>query len=217
MKIKICGIDSLESLQAAVKAGADAIGFVVRNTHLAEDAIEPDKAKELISLIPPFISTVAVTHLTDVDEIVGLVKHMEATTVQIHAYVPPEDVMLVRQRLKGIKIIKAVHVIDREAIRQARSFEPHVDAILLDSRTKERLGGTGITHDWNISREIVEKCKKPVILAGGLNPDNVFDAVVKVRPFAVDVNSGVETDRIKDLAKVIRFINRARQGELQIG
>jgi len=215
MRTKICGIYSVEDIGVALRAGADALGFLVGITHLAEDKISIEDAKNLIDKLPPFVSTVAVTHLTKVNEIIELVKLLGVTTLQIHDYIPPEDVKCVKNSLPGIKIIKAVHVMDNDSLNVAKSFEPFVDAILLDSRTKDRLGGTGMTHDWNISEQIVKQVNRPVILAGGLTADNVNEAVKKVRPFGVDVNSGVETDKRKDFKKVSKFILDAKRAEIE--
>jgi phosphoribosylanthranilate isomerase len=216
MRAKICGISSAEDISVALKAGADALGFLVGITHLAEDKISNEDAKILIQKLPPFVSTVAVTHLTNVKEIVELVKYLGVTTVQIHDYIAPVEVKQVRDMLPGIKIIKAVHITAEDSIAVANSFVPFVDALLLDSRTKDRLGGTGMTHDWNISAKIVQEVKKPVILAGGLTADNVYDAVKKVKPFGVDVNSGVETGNRKDFIKVSKFISDANKADLEL-
>lgn len=215
MRAKICGISNSEDAKIALQAGADALGFLVGITHLAEDKISKEKAKDIILSLPPFVSTVAVTHLTDVNKIVDLVLYLGVTTVQIHDYIAPEEVKRVRDMLPGVKIIKAVHVMQEDSIAIAQSFTPYVDALLLDSRTKDRLGGTGLTHDWNISERIVNEVNRPVILAGGLNADNVYDAVKKVKPFGVDVNSGVESDNKKDFDKVSRFILNAKKAELE--
>ena len=166
--------------------------------------------------MPPFVSTVAVTHLQDPKAIVEMCKYLSVTTLQIHDYLSPEEIVLCRRELPGVKIIKAVHVVDGDkygTIRLAHSFENVADALLLDSRTVERLGGTGKIHDWNISREIVDQIKIPVMLAGGLTDQNVYEAVMKVKPYAVDVNSGVETDMDKDPEKVLCFINNAKRAE----
>jgi len=120
----------------------------------------------------------------------------------------------VRNGLKGVKIIKSIHVTGLGAIELAKEYLPFADALLLDSRDGARIGGTGKTHDWEISRKIVRESNKPVILAGGLSPDNVYQAVKKVRPFAVDVNSGVETNLRKDPAKMKVFINEAKRASV---
>ena len=218
MRTKICGINTWENAKVAVDCGADALGFLVGITHLAEDKIEIEDAKEIITKLPPFVSTVAVTHLQNAKDIIELCRYLNVTTLQIHDYISPGEVDYCKKQLPNIKIIKAVHVINNDKLKTieiAHSFENVSDALLLDSRTVERLGGTGITHDWNISSEIVKQIKIPVILAGGLTPDNVYDAVIKVKPFAVDVNSGVEINGNKDSLKVCDFILNAKKAEYQ--
>ncbi len=218
MRTKICGIRNLSDAQTAIRAGANAVGFLVGITHLAEDKISKEEAKDIIAQLPPFVSAVLVTHLTDKNEIVELAKYLGVGTVQIHDYIPPRDLQFVKDNLPFCKIIKAVHVMDREkALEMVKDFEGVCDALLLDSRTEDRLGGTGKTHDWNISREIVSKSKVPVILAGGLNEDNVYDAVKKVKPFGVDVNSGVEIDGWKSFEKVFKFVHDAQTAFRELG
>lgn len=207
MRTKICGIRNLDDAMIAIDAGANALGFLVGITHLAEDKISNEDAKKIISKIPPFVSTVMVTHLTDKNKIVNLANELEVNTVQIHDYISPLEIKYVRDTLSHCKIIKAIHVISRtEALEMVHDFEGVCDAILLDSRTTDRLGGTGITHDWNISAEIVKVSSIPVILAGGLTNKNIYEAVQKVKPFGVDVNSGVEINGWKSEDKIKEFI-----------
>ena len=216
MRAKICGINTWENAEIALSCGADALGFLVGITHLAEDKIEVEDAKKIIDRLPPFVSTVAVTHLTDPKKSVEMCRYLGVTTLQIHDYIKPEEVAFCARELPGTKIIKAVHVIDNDkagTIEMAHSFEKVADALLLDSRMAERLGGTGRTHDWNISREIVEEMSLPVMLAGGLTDQNVYEAVRRVRPYAVDVNSGVEVNGDKDPDKVRGFIENAKRAE----
>jgi phosphoribosylanthranilate isomerase len=214
MRTKICGIRNFEDAATAIKAGANAVGFLVGITHLAEDKIDKESAKNIIEKLPPFISRVLVTHLTVEEEIIDLASFLGVDTVQIHDYIPPEKVAIVKAKLPFCKIIKAVHVVNEsEAIKMMRDFEEVSDALLLDSRTTDRLGGTGKVHDWNISQQIVSLSKAPVILAGGLTDLNVYEAVKKTRPFGVDVNSGVEVSGWKDFDKVRRFIADAHRAE----
>lgn len=218
MRTKICGIRNMKDAMVAIDAGANAVGFLVGITHLAEDKIDKEEAAKIIDALPPFVSTVMVTHLTDKNDIVSLAKELKVNTIQIHDYIPPEDVAYVKNECPYCKIIKAIHVIDREeTLAMMHDFEGVCDALLLDSRTKERLGGTGIVHDWDISRLVVEKSKIPVILAGGLTQDNVYDAVKKVKPYGVDVNSGVEEDGWKSKEKVEKFINDSIRAFKEIG
>lgn len=216
MRTKICGIDNWKNAKIALDCGADALGFLVGITHLAEDKIEVSDAKDIIKKLPPFVSTVAVTHLQDTAAIIEMCRYLDVSTLQIHDYISPNEVECCKRELHGVKIIKAIHVVDGDkegTIKLAHSFERVADALLLDSRTVERLGGTGKTHDWNISKEIVEQIEIPVMLAGGLTDLNVYDAVMKVRPYAVDVNSGVETNTDKDPDKVMSFISNAKKAE----
>jgi len=213
LRTKICGIRNFEDAQIAIKAGANAVGFLVGITHLAEDKIDKDDAKKIIEHLPPFISSVLVTHLTDKNEIINLATELKVNTIQIHDYIKPDEVVFIRKQMTNCKIIKAIHIMDEnEAINMMHEFEQTCDALLLDSRTKDRLGGTGKIHDWNISKRIVAESMIPVILAGGLTEKNVYDAVIKTMPFGVDVNSGVEIDGWKDYKKVKDFVLEAYRG-----
>lgn len=196
MRAKICGIRSEHDLWIAVTAGADAVGFISGITHLSEDALDGERAAELSRLAPPFVTRVLVTHLEDAAAIVDLADRVGVDAIQIHGLVSIDTVREVRKTAGGRKVIKAVHVTGPEAVDTARRVGPDCDAVLLDSRTADRLGGTGVTHDWSVSAAVVTALHElgcPVVLAGGLGPDNVAEAIARVRPFAVDVNSGVET------------------------
>lgn len=211
MRTKICGIRNLADAQIAIDGGASAVGFLVGITHIAEDKITADEAKAIIQKLPPFVSTVMVTHLTDADEIIGMAQKLGVTTVQIHDYVEPDIAKQIKDELRIVKTIKAIPVVDKvDALEMTHAFQGFCDALLLDSVSPGRIGGTGEIHDWKISREIVEASELPVFLAGGLKPENVGEAVRAVRPFGVDVNSGVEVDGFKDLNRVKAFVRNAQ-------
>ena len=140
-----------------------------------------------------------------------MLEELAVDTVQLHNDILLEEIRKIRETLPYLKIVKSVSVTGTEAIAYAERFVGEVDGIILDSRTADRLGGTGLTHDWSISRRIVEELPLPVILAGGLTPDNLEAAINAVHPYAVDVNSGVETDQKKDPEKVRKFIEIAHQ------
>lgn len=217
MKVKVCGIRNWEDASTAIEAGADAIGFLVGITHLAEDKIGDYSAKAIIQKMPPFVSSVLVTHLTNPDKILKLADFLNVTTIQIHDYIPPEQVLYIKQSLPKCKIIKAVHVSsEADTMELMQLFQKSCDALLLDSRTKDRLGGTGLTHDWNISQKVVESSALPVILAGGLTDENVYQAVEKTCPYGVDANSGIETGSWKDAEKVRRFVLNAHKAEADL-
>ena len=163
----------------------------------------------MIRSLPPFVSGVVVTHLTDADDLIRLVEETGCSVLQIQDTVPVDTLVLLRERFSYLFIIKVVHVLDESAVSVAKEFEPFADAILLDSRTADRLGGTGITHDWSISAKVVEGVSKPVILAGGLKPENLFEAMSVVKPYAVDVHSGVKKEGVRDLERTREFVRIA--------
>jgi phosphoribosylanthranilate isomerase len=213
MRVKVCGIRKIEDALNAVKFGADAVGLLVGQKHSAKDFIDEGTARSIVEKLPPFCSSVLVTHLTDNDKIISLAKFIGTTTIQLHGDSTPEDVMYIRQRLPGVKLIKALHVVDENSIKNGRPYLDVIDAILLDTInvSTDQVGGTGLTHDWNLSREIVLMYGVPVILAGGLNPDNVQQAIKAVNPFGVDANSGTKgLDGFKDINRLKAFIRNAK-------
>jgi len=209
MKCKICGTGSFADLRCAVDAGADAVGFLMGITHVTQDAVTPEEAAAMIRTLPPFIEPVAVTHLQDAPSIIDMTQQSGCTTLQIQNTISPNDIAMIRNALPYIRILKAVHVMDMSAIETAKEVAAYADAIILDTRTPDRLGGTGLTHDWSISAKIVASAEIPVILAGGLTPENVTAAIRQVRPYAVDVHTGVKKNNIRDALKTKAFVQIA--------
>lgn len=211
-RVKICGIARHEDAVAAVRLGADALGFLVQLDYETADRLSVEDAAVLIQKLPPFVSSVLVTHCRALDVVVDICRLTKVTTVQLHGAFPLTDIPLLRHRLAGLKILKAVHVTNDSAIEFAARASKFVDGLVLDTRTRDRLGGTGLTHDWSISRRIREMSPVPVILAGGLHPENVEAAIAHVGPYGVDVNSGVSDEPgIKSHQRLSDFIARARQ------
>ncbi len=211
VKVKICGITNLKDALLAAEFGADFLGFIVE-IDKSEDSLLRDEARELIINLPLEVIPVMVTYLNNAEDVVDVASYVNAGAVQLHSNISLSEIGKIRKSLPKIKIIKAIHISDEKAVSEAIKFSDYVDYILLDSKTREKIGGTGKTHDWSISRKIVLKCKKQVLLAGGLNPDNVLDAVRKVNPFGVDVNSGVKAKpRVKDAEKLRKFIENAKR------
>ncbi len=215
LRVKLCGIRSRSDLAVALKAGADALGFIVGARHRTEDELTPAAAAELVALLPPFVDSVMVTHLQQARPIIELIRQVGATTLQLQDGIAPQELQAIRSAQPGVKLIQAIHVGHGDAgvpsIAAAMAAEPLVDALVLDSRTADRIGGTGVPHDWSVSRRIVEQIGKPVILAGGLRPENLRAALETVRPAAVDVNSGIEDAAgAKDPVRAEAFVQICR-------
>jgi phosphoribosylanthranilate isomerase len=215
-RVKICGIRTEADLRAAVDSGADAVGFISGVTHRSEDALTAEQAAGLVVATPPYVATVLVTHLERTEEILELAELVGADTVQVHGLVSYRTLREVFDESHGrFRITRAVHVTGEESVAEALRAAEACHAVHLDSRTADRLGGTGRSHDWAISRKIVEELAavaSPVILSGGLRPENVAEAVQTVWPFAVDVNSGVEDRRgDKDFRRLVEFVSRVRR------
>ncbi len=213
VKVKICGITNAEDAFAAIKQGADYLGFVVE-IFGAERAVERSEARELFEQLHGSIPLVALTDLADAESIADLCNFIRPDAVQLVKELPTDEIVKLRQLMPSLKIFKTVHVIDEKAIEKVKQFEKAVDFIILDSKSGAKLGGTGKKANWKICRKIVEQCSKPVFLAGGLTPENVAKAIEQVKPFGVDVSSGVKMQNNKrkiDLIKLKKFIEKAKQ------
>ncbi len=212
MRVKICGTRNMEEARMIVASGADALGFLIGLVEPNPDQIAPEEAVEIIAQLPPSVSSVLVTQQTDPQVVADLCRRARASAVQLHGGFAPERIPALRQEVPSLTVIQVVHVTGPESRAAAQHAAKFADAILLDSARRSGAGGTGKTHDWNLSREIVRTCSKPVILAGGLTPENVELAIRTVGPSAVDVHSGVEDGQgNKSKEKLVRFVTRARQ------
>ncbi len=211
-RVKICGIKTLEDALAAAEAGADELGFHVGLTG-ARAPLEADNVAKIIAELPENVESVMVTSVTEAEQLIQLARKTGAQVIQLYGDATPETIGDVRKALPGIKVWKVLNVSDESSIEKAKEYQDSADAIALDTLNKETgvRGGTGKTHDWNISKKIVESISIPVILAGGLNPENVADAVKTVHPYGLDVNSGVSNpDGSKNIEKVKAFVQAAK-------
>ncbi|MDP4223769.1 MAG: phosphoribosylanthranilate isomerase [Bacteroidota bacterium] len=211
IRIKICCISSLEEANLAIASGASAIGLVGRMPS-GPGPIPDILIKEIASKIPPPVATFLLTSETTVDEIIKHHQRTNTSTIQIVDLLTEGTYSQLKSALPSVKIVQVIHVIDESSLKMAVEISDHVDALLLDSgnpnlKVKE-LGGTGRVHDWKLSRQIREKANCPVFLAGGLNPDNVRQAIEEVQPFAVDVCSGVRAGGKLDRKKLARFVEQ---------
>lgn len=213
VKVKICGNKRMEDALQAISLGADAIGLLVGPEHASRDFISPLVAQSIAKQLPPFCNIVLATPLIGVGELVDLVKFIGVNTLQLHGESTPSDIIQIKKSLPSIKVIKSLHIIDDSSMVIGKKYIGIADAILLDSinMATKQIGGTGKTHNWDISKRIVEDYNIPIILAGGLTPDNVGEAVRLVKPYGVDVNTGTKgKDGFKDYGKLELFIRRAK-------
>jgi len=201
IKIKICGITNLEDALAAAAAGADALGFNFYKK--SPRCIEPQKAAEIIEQLPPFIVPVGIFVNEREDRIREILASTGIQAVQFHGDESPEFC----QRFGG-RVIKAFQVKDKESLKNMAHYR--VGAFLLDSYKDGVRGGTGVAFDWHLA--VVAKTFGKIILAGGLTPENVAEAVKLVQPYGVDVAGGVEKEKgVKDHAMLKKFITEVRR------
>jgi phosphoribosylanthranilate isomerase len=226
MKVKICGIKTVHDALMASQLGADAIGLLVGKVHQSKDFISPDLAREIAKVCPLYVNPVLVTHIKDPKSIYELACYIGTTVIQVHSYCSIQDIRSLRGMFEhsscsfNIKLIKGLHAnspVD-QLFRDIELFQSEVDGLIIDTLDSDenRVGGTGKTHDWNISRRVVSATKCPVILAGGLGPANISTAIRHVMPYGVDANSCLQNIQgLKDEFKVAKFISKARLAFLE--
>lgn len=216
--VKICGITNAEDARMAVACGADAIGVLVGQRHPSPDFVSSDDAQAILASLPSSVAGTLVTHEEEPARVAELISIVRPGAVQIHSEMRPSDCAALKQQFGTIRIIKSYHVTGPESLDYGASYDDVVDAFLLDSRNAAtgQVGGTGLVHDWSLSATIVQRYRLPVVLAGGLTPENVATAIAQVRPFGVDVNSGVKAavSRRKDVDKMREFVRRAKSVEV---
>ncbi|HEX3044614.1 MAG TPA: phosphoribosylanthranilate isomerase [Bacillota bacterium] len=207
-RVKICCISSRAEAALAIDYGAAALGLVATMPS-GPGCISDADIKTIAATIPPPIATFLLTCRTDAAAIIEHQKMVGTNTIQLVDELTNGSHSMIRRELPGIRIVQVIHVMDDSAIDESLRVSPEVDAILLDSGNPKlaikELGGTGRVHNWQISRQIRERISIPVFLAGGLNPENVGEAVEIVRPFGVDICNGVRTEGRLDPEKLARF------------
>ena len=206
--MKVCCIASVGEARAAVACGASALGLVSEMPS-GPGVIGEELIAEIAARVPPPVATFLLTCEQDASVIVEQQRRCRTNTLQLCDRVGVEVYGELRARLPGVSLVQVVHVSGDESLAEALSVARHVDALLLDSGNQnlpvKELGGTGRTHDWRVSRRVVESSPVPVFLAGGLKPENVAGAVSIVRPFGLDVCSGVRERGRLDAGKLKRF------------
>lgn len=210
VRVKICGITSHGDLIAALDAGADAIGFVV-DVPQSPRNLSIRTAKRLMAATPIFTETVVVAVPRDLDHLEHIYKQLKPGALQI--YMADEHLRVIHERLSDVKVIGTVQIGAEPDFDAIVELAENCSAILVDTFVKDKYGGAGVPHNWEISQRIKGLLNlKPLILAGGLTPTNVQNAIRVVQPYAVDVSSGVEASPgVKSPKKVRQFIQNAKR------
>jgi len=208
LQVKICCISSIEEAKLAIKYGASSIGLVSEMPS-GPGVISEELIAEIVSEVPSSVNTFLLTSKQNADEIIRQQEKTKVNTLQLVDYIRYDELGKLKKQLSEIKLVQVIHVIDEQSIEEAIMVSRYVDMLLLDSgnpnlKVKE-LGGTGRTHNWEVSRKIIENVSIPVFLAGGLNPENVLEAIQIVKPFGIDICSGVRTNDKLDEVKLKSF------------
>ncbi|HIG40652.1 MAG: phosphoribosylanthranilate isomerase [bacterium] len=214
--IKICCITSMDEANRAISAGASALGLV-SSMPSGPGVIDDLLIARIVASVPPPVATFLLTAHRDAASIINQHRLCQTSTIQLVDSVELSELQKLRSNLTGIKIVQVIHVTDDSCVEKALAVSSLVDAILLDSGNQnllvKELGGTGRTHDWDLSRRIRDEVNSPVFLAGGLNESNIATAIRAVQPFGLDLCSSVRTgDRLDD-QKLATFFEAVKQAE----
>jgi phosphoribosylanthranilate isomerase len=205
IKVKICGLTNLEDALTAIKAGADVLGFILYPE--SKRFIKVKDVRKITSELPPFVIKAGVFVNEDPRNVLEILSYAYLDFAQLHGDETPEEC----EYIGANRVIKVFRL---KEIGEVEKIEPYIGkirAILLDTYSKDSYGGTGKTFNWEIAKAVKERFDIPVILSGGLNPENVAEAIKEVNPYAVDVSSGVETEPgKKDHKKVKAFVKAAK-------
>lgn len=209
-RVKICCISSIDEAKMAIQHGASALGLV-GHMPSGPGVIGDELIYQITKTVPPPISTFLLTSETKPQDIIAHYKRVYTTTIQIVDELEKREYELLRNELPNVKLVQVIHVIDDNSVNEAIEISNYVDAILLDSGNPnlsvKELGGTGRTHNWELSREIRKSISVPLFLAGGLNKNNVRQAIETVQPFGLDLCSSVRTGGKLDQQKLKEFFN----------
>lgn len=209
-KVKICCISSIDEARIAIEHGAAAIGLVGQMPS-GPGIIGDDLIEQIAKSVPPPIATFLLTSETSPQDIIRHYKRVNTSTIQLVDALEKREYEAIRKELPHVKLVQVIHVIDENSVREAIEISAFVDAILLDSGNPnlsvKELGGTGRTHNWELSTEIRKAISIPLFLAGGINKDNVKQAIETVQPFGIDLCSSVRTDGKLDPNKLKAFFN----------
>lgn len=213
--IKICCISSQEEAALAMAHGAQALGLVSQMPS-GPGVIDEALIADIASKVPPGIDTFLLTALTRAEDIAAQHARCRTSTLQLVDALAMDELLRLRRLCPGVKRVQVIHVRGAQSLAEAQALAPHVDALLLDSGNPDlavkELGGTGRVHDWQVSAEIVRSVNVPVFLAGGLHAGNARAAIDAVRPFGLDICSGVREAGQLNAARLSAFVQAVRGG-----
>ena len=218
-RVKICCIANTQEAAIAIRYGADAIGLVGAMPS-GPGIITDETARQIATELSPPVASFLLTSETTAQKISEHVLDVGASTIQIVSHIDPEESAKLAKLIPMIKRVQVIHVEDDACLCLMEDYQAYYNAFLLDSGKPSakipELGGTGRTHDWNISKQIIAKSDLPVFLAGGLTPQNVGDAITRLRPYGIDLCSGVRTDNKLNEARLSAFMNAVHVADQQI-
>ena len=211
MRLKVCCIESVTEARLAVDLGASALGLV-SSMPSGPGVIDEETISRIAATVPPGVSTFLLTSATTVEEIVAQQRRCGTSTIQVCDRLVAGTLADLKGALPGIRVVQVIHVVDDDAVEEAVAAAAEADAILVDSgrpaAAVKELGGTGRVHDWVVSARIREAIHPtPLFLAGGLRAENVAAAIAAVRPYALDVCSGVRTAGHLDETRLRAFVD----------
>jgi phosphoribosylanthranilate isomerase len=205
VRIKICGVMTPQVAAAAAEAGADAVGFIFAPSRRR---VSVEQAAAIAAVLPPFVARVGVFVDARAEEMEAAARAVPLDVVQLHGAEPPELVAALRRR--GLGVVKALRVADRLDPEDLERYRP-ASAVMLDTKVDGPAGGSGQPFPWEVARGVSDRFT--IILSGGLRAENVAEALAIVRPYGVDVSSGVESDGRKDPDKIRQFMDEVRRWE----
>ncbi len=209
-RVKICGTTRLDNALCAVEAGVDALGFIFFDK--SPRNVEPIAARKIIARLPPFVDTVGVFVNEDPGRVRHIVEHCGLNTIQLHGAETPEYCRELASALPCCRLLKAFRIGPHSTPDDIAPYSDCVQGYLLDTFQKGAEGGTGLAFDWALIERL--RLSRPFFLAGGLDCDNIGEALAQVAPYGVDANSGLEdAPGVKNHEKVCAFLSRVRQAE----
>lgn len=210
-KVKVCCISSVTEAELALSAGANVLGLV-GPMPTGPGILTNEAIAAIVKAIPSEVHTWLLTSETSAEAIIAQHQQVKTTAIQLVTDIEAGGHAKIRAALPNVELVQVIHVLGEEAIASAKAIETEVDYVLLDSGNpaKAELGGTGRVHNWAVSKAIVESVKVPVFLAGGLRPDNVQAAIQQVRPFGLDLCSGIRTNKQLDAEKLTAFMSNVK-------